>query len=48
MHACKMGHYVLDVQRLSRHQNKDWAGYTRLERRSERERGHHAATETAD
>ena len=32
-----MGHGVLDMQHLSRHQNKEWAGYSRLERRSERE-----------
>ena len=24
---------MLDVQRLSRHQNKEWPGYSRLERR---------------
>ena len=42
-HACKMGHCVLDVQRLSRHQNKEWPGYSRLECRSERERAHYSA-----
>ena len=42
-HACKMGHGVMDVQRLSRHQNKEWPGYSRLECRSERERAPCAA-----